>query len=281
MQTVKLLNGVLMPQIGMGTWQINDREVLASIIERGYDMGYRLIDTAAAYGNEIGIGKALEKLSVPRGEMFLSDKVWNSCRGYEKVREACKRSMKKLKTDYLDLYLVHWPASPKLYSDWEAQNASTWRGMESLYRDGYVRAIGVCNFKPHHIEALGNTAEIQPMVNQIEVHPGMMQSDTTTFCAEKNICIEASSPLGNGQILSQELISTIAKSHDKTPAQICLRYVVEQGFVVIPKTSSSVRLAENMDIFDFSLTPDEKASLSKMPYCGGVGIDPDEVTEFG
>ena len=170
MEYVKLRNGVEMPQIGLGTWQITDRNKMAEIVESAYQAGYRLIDTAAAYSNEIALAKALAAAEIKRTEMFLSDKVWNTSRGAAAVRDACGKSLKKLKTEYLDLYLIHWPASMKLYPDWAEINADTWRGMEQLYKDGFVRAIGVCNFKEHHLMALEKTAEIMPMVNQLELH---------------------------------------------------------------------------------------------------------------
>ena len=199
MEAIRLNNGVAIPQVGLGTWQITDSDTIKSIILEGFQLGYRLIDTAVAYGNEISIAKAIEALGkVHRAQLFISDKVWNTNRGFTETQEACKRSMKKLKTDYIDLYLIHWPASMKLYSDWQEINAETWRGMEQLYKDGFVRAIGVCNFKIHHLQELLKTANIIPAVNQIECHPGLNQKGIRQFCFEHKIIVEASSPLGNG-----------------------------------------------------------------------------------
>lgn len=277
----ELANGVRIPQLGMGTWQINDRDILLEIIRGGYELGYRLIDTAAAYSNEMSIGKALNQLNLPRERLFLSDKVWNTNRGFEAVQDACRKSLKKLKTDYLDLYLIHWPASPKLHEDWEHINAQTWRGMEKLYQDGFVRAIGVCNFKMHHLEALSHTANIMPMINQVEFHPGMPQEKLLSYCHDRGICVEASSPLGNGEILQNDDLLAIAQTKGKTAAQICLRYGVEKGVILIPKTRSCARLRENMNIYDFSLSQHEINVIDRLPYCGGIGIDSDEVTEFG
>ncbi len=276
MEGIKLSNGVILPPVGMGTWQISDREVLARLIGTGRTQGYSLIDTAAAYSNERQIGRALAETGTIRGEIFLSDKVWNTCRGYEKTKEACKASLKKLKTDYLDLYLIHWPASSRQHPDWKELNADTWRGMEALYREGLVRAVGVCNFQVMHLEELLKTAEIAPMVNQIEFHPGMLQEDVVSFCRQKGICVQASSPLGNGRILGNEVLAEIAGEKHRTPAQICLRYALEEGISVIPKTADVRRLAENIDIFDFSLTEEERRRIEAIPYCGGLGIDPEE-----
>lgn len=280
MEGIKLSNGVELPRIGMGTWQISDREVLSRLIEAGHALGYSLLDTAAAYSNERQIGRAIAETGTKRQELFLSDKVWNTCRGYEKTREACKASLKKLKTDYLDLYLIHWPASSRQHPDWKELNADTWRGMESLYREGVVRAIGVCNFQVLHLEELIKTAEVMPMVNQIEFHPGMLQHEVIGFCRQKGIAVEASSPLGNGQILGNEVLVGIAEGKHKTPAQVCLRYVLEQGICGLPKTVNVQRLAENLDIFDFALTEEETRQIEKIPYCGGLGIAPEEAEDI-
>ena len=276
-----LRNGVLVPKIGLGTWQITDREIMKQVIRNGYEAGYRLIDTASAYSNEIAIAKAIETIGLNRSELIVSDKVWNTNRGYEQVQEACRRSLKKLKTDYLDLYLIHWPASMRLYANWEQMNADTWRGMEKLYRDGLVKAIGVCNFKVHHLEALKKTAEIIPMINQIECHPGLIQREIRNWCESEQIMVEASSPLGNGQILNDPLLQGVAAGHGKTVAQICLRWAVQNGVIVIPKSVSAERIHQNADIFDFELMEIEIEQINEMSYCGGIGIDPDEVTEFG
>lgn len=269
------------PQVGLGTWQITDRELMKSIILNAYECGYRLIDTAAAYSNEIAVAKAIASSEIPRDELFLSDKVWNTSRGFSQVQEACKKSLKKLKTDYFDSYLVHWPASKKLHPDWEEINADTWRGMEQLYKDGFVKAIGVCNFKVHHLETLKKTAEIMPFINQVECHPGMNQKDVIAYCNDNGINVEASSPLGNGQILNHPQLKEIAARKNKTPAQICGRWEIQKGLIIIPKTSNISRLRENIDIFDFTLTEGEMSVIDEMPYCGGIGIDSDEVIDFG
>ncbi len=281
MYCLSLRNELMLPVIGLGTWQITDRVIVSDIIGAAYDLGYRLIDTAAAYSNEIAISKAIVTNEINRNDLFLSDKAWNTSRGFEPVQEACKKSLKKLKTDYLDLYLIHWPASKKLYPYWAEINADTWRGMEQLYKDGYVKAIGVCNFKEHHLKKLQETATIIPMVNQFEIHPGMGQKKLVDFCKELNIIVEASSPLGNGQILTNDTIHCIAKKKNKTPAQICLRWEFQQGIISIPKTVNADRLRQNISIFDFELTEDEMRIIDEIPFCGGIGIDSDEVTQFG
>ena len=276
-----LNNGIQIPAIGIGTWQITDREIMKDVIVDAYSEGYRLIDTAAEYSNEIALAKAIEKSNISREKLFITDKAWNTYRGYDKVQDACRKSLKKLKTDYLDAYLIHWPASQKLHSNWVEINAETWRGMEQLYKDGLVRAIGVCNFKVHHLEKLLETVRIAPMINQIEIHPGLNQEEIMEYCAENEIIIEASSPLGNGQILSNKQILEIAQNKRKTPAQICLRWEIQKGLIPIPKTIKRERLTQNMSVFDFELTMDEMKCLDTVPYCGGINIDSDEVTDFG
>ena len=281
METWSLVNGVKIPKVGLGTWQLTNRKLLEEIVPFAYKLGYSMFDTAAAYGNEIAISKAIRNANIPRESIFLSDKLWNTDRGYEAAQEACKKSLKKLKTDFLDLYLVHWPASPALYSNWEDMNAETWRGLERLYQDGFVRAIGVCNFKKHQLLALMKEASFMPMVNQVELHPGMPQEEIVAFCSENHILVEASSPLGNGKILQNPRLCHIAEERKRTVAQICLQWAVRKGITVIPKTGSPARLKENIDIFDFTLTEAEIMEIDTLAYCGGIGLDSDTVTEFG
>lgn len=281
MDFLPLRNGNRLPCVGLGTWQITDREIMSDIISEAYKAGYRLIDTAAAYSNEIILAKAIAAAGINRRDLLLSDKVWNTSRGYDAVQDACKKSLKKLKTDYLDLYLIHWPASMKLYPDWADINADTWRGMEQLYKDGLVRNIGVCNFKTHHLEELKKTAEIMPFVNQTEFHPGLYQKELLDYCRKEDIVVEASSPLGNGQILRHPVLCRIAEKKKVQPAAVCLRWAIQKGTIVIPKTINKDRLYSNIDIFGIILNSDEMEDIDHIPYCGGIGIDPDEVVSFG
>ena len=281
MDQIKLINRVELPCLGFGTWQINDHRQMTDVVGSAFDVGYRLFDTAAAYSNEIALSKAIAGNGIAREDLILSDKVWNTSRGFEAVQDACRNSLKKLKTDYLDLYLIHWPASMKLYPEWEEINADTWRGMEKLYKDGLVRAVGVCNFKVHHLKALKKTAYIMPMVNQVELHPGVVQNDLLAYCKDNNIVVEASSPLGNGQILNNDELKRLSLAKKKSVAQICLRWELQKGAIAIPKTTNIERMRENLDIFDFNLNESEMKIIDNISYCGGIGIDPDEVEEFG
>ena len=281
MKKYELRSGVAIPQIGLGTWKLNDQDALKTILAEVARGECFLVDTAAAYGNEIDLSKALRELSFPREAMFIQDKLWNTNRGYEQTQQACRKSLKKLKLDYLDAYLIHWPASPKLYENWQEINAETWRGMERLKEDGLVRVIGVCNFKPHHMEELRLTAKELPEIDQFELHPGFYPREVLDYCRENDILFEASSPLGNGQILEHPLLVEIGNKYGKTAAQVCMRWALEKGAVPIAKTGSPKRWRENCDIFDFSLSNEERSALDAMEYCGGIGMDADEITEFG
>lgn len=280
MREVRLRNDVLLPSIGAGLWKITDKGQMHEVVGNAYQCGYRLFDSAAAYSNELALGKALTELQLPRDQIIIQDKLWNTCYGYENAQEACKRSLKKLKTEYLDVYLIHWPASPKQYENWEEINAETWRGLEQLYMDGYVRAIGVCNFKIAHLEILARTATVRPLINQIECHPGMLDKEITEYCMRQRIQIQASSPLGNGQLLRDTNLLKIAMDNGVTVAQLCLKWGLEHGYVVLPKTTKPERLEENINLDNIKLGSETMQILDNMPFCGGLAIDSDEVNHF-
>lgn len=275
-----LSNGLKIPFIGIGTWKINEKKALEIALNTAIENGYRLIDTAAAYCNEIPIGKILKEKSSLRSELFIQNKVWNTNRGYQTTIEACKRSLHKMKLDYFDAYLIHWPASAVEYENWKEINMDTWRAMETLFKDGYTRSIGICNFNEMYLNELLRTAEIIPMLHQIEFHPGYSQMNIVRLSEKYHIHLQASSPLGNGRILKNEKIETIAKQKGKTPAQICLRYALEYGMTVIPKSEKKERIIENKDIADFSLTKQEIEILDNLQDCGGLRLNPDEVLKI-
>lgn len=280
MDGVRLRNEAFLPAIGAGLWKITEKELMRKVIESAYHCGYRLFDSAAAYSNELALGKAIQELQLPRDDIMIQDKLWTTCYGYENAQAACKRSLKKLKTEYLDVYLVHWPASARQYDNWEEINAETWRGMEQLYKEGYVRTIGVCNFKISHLEALLKTAIVPPFINQIECHPGMPNEEVTVYCREHAIQIQASSPLGNGRILNDAGLLKTASENGVTVAQLCLKWGLEHGYIVLPKTTDSARMKENFDSQYISLSKDMMQLLDKLPFCGGLAIDSDEVNNF-
>ncbi len=269
-----------LPSIGLGTWKITDKEQMRQVVASAYQCGYRLFDTAAAYANEMALGKAILECGIAREDVLIQDKLWNTCYGYEEAQNACKRSLRKLKTDYLDVYLIHWPASYRRHENWIEINAETWRGMEQLYKEGYVRTIGVCNFKKHHLEELIKTAREVPFINQIEFHPGMLDSQIMSYCAQNEIKLQASSPLGNGRILGNETLRQMAAQKGVAVAQLCLRWELENGYIVLPKTTNEERMIENMKAYDVELNDEERKVLDEIPFCGGLAIDSDEVIDF-
>lgn len=271
-----LSNGVKIPCVGYGTWQTPAGDVARDSVVAALQCGYRHIDTATAYGNEASVGEGLRLSGVKREEIFLTTKQWTDVRGYEKTVEAGEKALKALGTDYIDLYLVHWPAVQKYSAQWQELNAATWKGFEKLYKDGKVRAIGVSNFLPEHLAALKQQCEIPPMVDQVEFHPGYIQKDVLDYCNQNNIRMEAWSPLGSGRMLANPLLNEIGAAHGKSAAQVCVRYAIELGVVPLPKSVHAARLAANADVFDFSLTAEELAALNAMPETGYSGYNPND-----
>lgn len=275
--TYKLNNGVEIPVVGYGTWQTPDGETCVMAVSEALKSGYRHIDAAATYGNEDSVGEGIKKSGIPREEIFVTGKVWNKDRGYESTKKAFQKSLDDLGLDYMDLYLIHWPANAQQFENWEQINLDTWRAMTELYKEGKIKAIGVANFKPHHMKALMET-EVPPMVDQIEYHPGQTQDEIVEFCKDNNILVEAYSPLGTGRVLDNEELKEIAKKYGKSVAQICLRWELQNGVLPLPKSITPSRIKENTEIFDFELSDEDMEKINKMPYIGGSGLDPDTVT---
>lgn len=272
--SLTLLNGMKIPSIGFGTWQTPDGDIAVNAVKYALEVGYRHIDTAAAYGNEESVNKAIRESDIPREELFITTKLWNSDRGYAKTLNAFEDSMKKLGVDYLDLYLIHWPSNKK---DGDKVNADTWKAFEKLYRDGQIKAIGVSNFLVHHLESLMESAEIEPMINQIEFHPGQMQSEVLEFCRKHAILIEGWSPLGTGRMLENPQLKEIAGNYRKSVAQLCIRWALQHEVLPLPKSVTPSRIAENMQVFDFEISESDMKTIDDMPYFGGSGLDPDKV----
>lgn len=272
----KLANGVKIPCVGYGTWQTPSGDVARDSVKKALELGYRHVDTATAYGNEASVGEGIRLSGVKREDVFLTTKQWTSERGVEKTVAAAEKALRELGTDYLDLYLVHWPAVAKLSPDWAALNAETWRGFEKLYKEGKVRAIGVSNFLPQQLAALKESAEVQPMVDQIEFHPGYIQRNVLEYCGANGILVEAWSPLGSGRMLADPLVNEIGAAHGKSAAQTCVRYALQHGVVPLPKSVTPERIAANADVFDFALTDAEMAALDAMPETGYSGYHPDD-----
>ncbi len=277
---IMLNNKVEMPALGFGVCLMPDGQETANSVRMALKAGYRNLDTAAAYGNERGVGmgirQAMEEYGINREEIFLSTKAWHTMRGYDKTMQAFEESMEKLGLEYLDLYMIHWPAVAKWHDDWRELNADTWRALEELYRSGRVKAIGMSNFLTHHLQALMEDTEITPMVNQIELHPGFGQFETMRFCLDNGIAVEAWSPFGRAAVLQNETIVAIAQAHGKTAAQVCLRWLMDKGVVPLPKSTHEERIISNTQVFDFSLTAEEAAMIDNLPYIGGMQFNPDE-----
>jgi 2,5-diketo-D-gluconate reductase A len=268
--TVRLNNGVEMPQVGFGVFLVPADEVVEPV-RAALDAGYRLIDTAKLYGNEEGVGRAIRESGLPRDDVFVTTKVWNSDHGYDTTLRAFDESQKLLGLDVVDLYLIHWP-TPK-----RNLFVETWKALETLYADGRVRAIGVSNFNVPHLQRLLDETTVVPAVNQIELHPGFPQEELRAFHAQHGVVTESWSPLGRGHgLLDNPAVTSIAATHDRTPAQVVLRWHLQLGCAVIPKSTHAERIAENFDVFDLELTDAEMATLSAIAEPGRVGPDPAE-----
>ncbi|CAM3926809.1 aldo/keto reductase [Lederbergia lenta] len=267
--TTVLHNGVEMPWFGLGVWKVEDGNEVMNAVKTALNYGYRSIDTAAAYRNEEGVGKGIRDSGLSREMIFITSKVANDDQGYESTLQACDESLNRLGLDYLDLYLVHWPV-PGKYTD-------TWRALEKLYKDGKVRAIGVSNFHVHHLDSLKD-AEIKPMVNQIEFHPLLSQIDLRSYCKKNGIQIESWSPLMQGKLLDNQLLIEIGDKYNKTPAQIILRWNIQNQVVTIPKSVKEHRIVENADIFDFELTTEDVNRINGLNRNRRIGADPDNRT---
>lgn len=263
-----LNNGVEMPQLGFGVWQVPDDEAERAVAT-ALESGYRSIDTAAIYGNEEGTGKAINASGIAREELFVTTKLWNSDQGYDATLRAFDTSLEKLGLDHVDLYLIHWPTPSRgTYVD-------TYKAFEKIYADGRAKAIGTSNFLPEHLAQLIDATSVIPAVNQIELHPHLQQHATREYHAEQGIATEAWSPLGQGKgLLEVPAIVAIAQKHGRTPAQIVLRWHLQLGNVVIPKSVTPSRIKENIDVFDFSLDTEDIAAISALNEDRRIGPDP-------
>lgn len=269
--TVTLHNGVNMPGLGLGVFKVEEGQELVHAVQYAIGQGYRSIDTAAIYGNEVGVGEGIRQgmknAGISRDELFITSKVWNADLGYESTLAAYEASLQKLGLDYLDLYLIHWPVAGK-YKE-------AWRALETLYASGKVKAIGVSNFQVHHLQDLMKDAKVVPMVNQVEYHPRLTQQEVGDFCREHGIQLEAWSPLMQGQLLDHPLLREIADKHNKEVAQIIIRWDLQNGVVTIPKSTKEQRIVSNADVFDFELSADEMKQITAMNENLRVGPDPD------
>lgn len=268
---VKLQSGAEMPWFGLGVFRVKEGPELVNAIKTAISLGYRSIDTASIYGNEEGVGRGIREgireAGISREDLFVTSKVWNTDQGYDSTLAAYDASLNRLGLDYLDLYLIHWPV--------EGKYKETWKALETLYKEGRVKAIGVSNFHVHHLQDLLQEAEIKPMVNQIEYHPYLTQKELQAYCIEQGIQLEAWSPLMAGELMEQPVLQELADKYNKTVAQIILRWDLQTGVVTIPKSTNEQRLAENADIFDFELSIEDMERIEALNRNVRVGPDPD------
>jgi len=264
---VKLINGVEMPWLGLGVFRSKEGKEVETAVKCALATGYRSIDTAAAYQNERGVAKAIKESGVPREEIFLTTKIWNSDQGYQSTFRAFEDSLEKLQTNYIDLYLIHWPKGEL--------SVETWKAIEELYEQGRIRAIGVSNFLVHHLKHLMENLRIVPMVNQVEFHPQLIQPDLLKFCQDNQIQLEAWRPIMEGKVKDIPVFQALSMKYQKSPVQIVLRWDIQKKVVTIPKSVTPERIIHNADIFDFELSAEDMAKIDSLDKNARMGADPD------
>ena len=267
-EKIRLNNGVYIPSIGFGTSMLTGNECIDTI-KKALDIGYRHIDTASAYENEGEIGKAIKQSNVDRNELFITSKVWKDSMGYQKTIKSLERTLKSLDLEYIDLFLIHWPKNND-----DKLNIETWRALEQFYKDGKIRAIGVSNFLEHHLKIILDNCEIIPAVNQIEFHPGLTRNETRALCKEKGIVVEAWSPLGKGKMLNNDTLVSLSKKYNKSVAQICLKWCMQNDVLPLPKSQNEERMRQNLDLFDFEISNEDVQIINNMRFFAGSDMDP-------
>ncbi len=274
-----LNNGVKIPELAYGTYKAAEGEAYENI-QTAIESGYRCFDTASFYGTECSLAKAIEQSKARRNDLFIASKVWKTEMGYEETKAAFARTLEHLCTDYLDLYLIHWPLPSPDFKEWKQLDLETWRAMEELYQAGKIRALGFSNFLPHHIENILEHCQVPPVVNQIEFHPGHTQEAVLQYCKEHDILVQAWSPLGRGRVLKDALIAGLSEKYHVSAAQICLRFALQKGVMPLVKASSLERMNENRDVFSFALTKEEMYQIDTMPPLGWSGEHPDRERQY-
>lgn len=272
--TYTLNNGLEIPCVGFGTFKSTDNGS-ADAIKMAIQAGYKYLDTASFYHNEKFVAQAVKDSGIKREELFLVTKAWKTQMGYKEVQRAFEESLKKLETDYVDLYLIHWPVPEVGYQGWKQLDIDTWKALEELYAEGKVKGIGVSNFLPHHLENLLQHTDVKPVVNQIEFHPGYTQEVTVEYCQQNDILVQAWSPLGRTRVLNAPFLVELAEKYDVSTARLCIRYAIQRGVLPIPKASSMERIKENQKVFDFEISKEDMHRISTLPQMGWSGLHPD------
>lgn len=265
---VKLNNGIYIPSIGFGTSLVTGNECI-KIIKKAIEVGYTHIDTAYAYKNEAEIGKAINQSNIRRDKLFITSKVWKDSMGYENTIRSFNETLKNLNSEYVDLFLIHWPKNNN-----DKLNIETWKALEKLYKDGKTRAIGVSNFLENHLKIILDNCSIKPAVNQIEFHPGLIRKETIDFCKKHDIVLEAWSPLGKGKMLKNETLLLLAQKYNKSVAQICLRWCLQNDVIPLPKSQNEERMKQNLNIFDFEISNEDMKKINNMKFFAGSDMDP-------
>lgn len=277
MYTYNLPNGVKIPCIGYGTLNIKNGENTINAVKKAIENGYRHIDSAEVYGNDEAIGIAIKQSNIKREELFITSKVSNDNRGYNNTIKAFNETLNRLQLAYLDLYLIHWPLARGDQEYCKKINIETWQALETLYKEGKVKAIGVSNFLEHHLNPIIEKATIMPMINQLEIHPGQRQNEIVEFCRNNNILIEAWGPLASGKVLTNNSLIEMARKYNKSVAQICIKWCLQQDIIPLPKTESTDRMKENLNVFDFEISKEDMEKINSMRYFAGSGLHPDKI----
>ena len=274
--TYTLSDGVKIPRIGFGTWQMPNDEHTTKVVENAINVGYRHIDTAQMYGNEEAVGQGIKNSGMTREELFVTTKLNNPNHTYELAKNSIDESLKLLQLDYIDLFIIHWPNPKAFRENWAESNIESWRAMEEAHKAGKIRSLGVSNFMPHHLDALVDHVDVMPTVNQILLNPSEMQPETVARNKELNILSEAYSPLGTGKIFDLDEMKILSEKYNKSIAQVAIRWSLQHGFLPLPKTSTLSRAAENVDVFDFEISEGDMKLIDGLKGLAGSMSSPDE-----
>lgn len=277
MKNIALYNGILMPEIGFGTWKAPTGEVTVEAVKAAIECGYTHIDCAAIYGNEKEVGLGIKESNVDRKDLFITSKLWNDVRGYQETIDAFNQTLSDLQLDYLDLYLIHWPRPVKYHDNYIEKNIESWKAMEDLYKQGKIKAIGISNFKVHHMEEIMENCEIKPMVNQIEFHPSCLEKEIRDFCKKENIVVTGYSPLANGKVFECKELVEFSEKYGVSIAQLCIRYALQHDVIPLVKSVTKERIKANLNV-NFVISDEDMEKIDKITTCGGSYKDSDNIS---